>query len=621
VQGIGRDTVIDGRYRVEHRLGSGGMADVWCVEDEQLGRRVALKLLAHRLAEDDAFRERFRREASAAAGLQHPHIVGIFDRGEWDGTPYIAMEFVSGRTLKQLVLEDGPLEPNEAIELTIQVLRALRYAHRHGIVHRDVKPQNVILDEEGEAKVADFGIAHAGASDVTETGSIVGTAQYLSPEQAQGQPVSPRSDLYSVGVMLYELLTGRVPFEASSPVSVALKQVAEQPVPPSQLRPGVPPAIEAVVLRALAKDPARRFADADEFIAALQAARRTPERVVLEPTPGEPWDAVEEAEREGRRWWLWLAALVAVAALGAGAYIVLAPKKRTVPSVVGQTSSRAAQILHGQGFEVRIVNKINPVAPRDHVTGEDPPAGSEARKGTTVTLTVSAGPGQAPVPTVKGLPRAEAERAVRAAGLHPRVRRKTSDTVPAGTVIDSRPAQGTEVDKGSDVTLVVSKGKPKVQVPNVDGLDSSTAQGELRQAGLDVTVVQQESESAAAGTVLSQAPGAGALVPRGTAVQLTVAKAPPKVPDVTTGNPSEADARATLTRAGYTARVRHRQTSDPGKVGDVLSQSPAAGERRARGTTVTIVVGTAAPTPTPTSTPTPSPSPSPTPSPTASPTP
>ncbi|HEY7076800.1 MAG TPA: protein kinase, partial [Solirubrobacteraceae bacterium] len=235
MQGIGRDTLIDGRYRVAHRLGSGGMADVWCAEDEQLGRRVALKLLAGRFAEDDAFRERFRREAQAAAGLQHPNIVGIFDRGEWDGTPYIAMEFISGPTLKQLVREAGPLEPGRAIDLTIQVLRALRYAHKHGIVHRDIKPQNVILDEEGAAKVADFGIAHAGASELTETGSIVGTAQYLSPEQAQGQPVSPRSDLYSVGIVLYELLTGRPPFEASSPVTVALKQVSERPVPPSQL--------------------------------------------------------------------------------------------------------------------------------------------------------------------------------------------------------------------------------------------------------------------------------------------------------------------------------------------------------------------------------------------------
>jgi eukaryotic-like serine/threonine-protein kinase len=615
VQGIGRDTLIDGRYRVAHRLGSGGMADVWCAEDEQLGRRVALKLLAHRLAEDDAFRERFRREASAAAGLQHPHIVGIFDRGEWDGTPYIAMEFVSGRTLKQLVLEEGPLDPALAVDLTIQVLRALRYAHKHGVVHRDVKPQNVILDEEGEAKVADFGIAQAGASDMTETGSIVGTAQYLSPEQAQGQPVSPRSDLYSVGVMLYELLAGRVPFEASSAVSVALKQVAERPVPPSQLRPGISPALEAVVLRALAKEPDRRFASADEFIAALQAALRAPDRaVVLEPTPGEPW---EEPEPGRRRWWLWLLALLVLLALAAGAYLLFAPKHRSVPGVVGKSSAQAAQTLHKAGFEVRIVNAVNPTTPRDHVIAQEPRAGERAREGAVVTLTVSAGPGQAPVPVVKGLSRTAAEQAVSQAGLRSEVRHQTSDAVPSGTVIDSRPAQGTEVDKGSTVTLVISKGRAKVTVPNVNGLASSTAQGELRQAGLDVTLVEQVSSSAEPGTVLAQDPGAGASVPRGTAVQLTVAKRPPKVaiPDVTTGNPTEAAARAKLTGAGFKVRTHRGTASDPSQVGKVISQSPAAGERRSRGATVTIVVGTAAPTPTPT--PSASPSPSPSPSPTA----
>ena len=271
---IDRDTLIDGRYRVLKRLGSGGMADVYCAEDTQLGRRVALKMLYRRFAEDEEFVERFRREASSAAGLQHPNIVGVFDRGEWDGTYYIAMEYLEGQTLKQLVREHGACPPELAIDITIQVLRAARFAHKRGIVHRDIKPHNVILDAEGRAKVTDFGIARAGASDMTETGSIMGTAQYLSPEQAQGQPVSPRSDLYSVGVLLYELLTGRVPFDAESPVTIALKHVSERPQPPSELNPDVPPALEAVVMRALEKDPARRFADADEFIAALEAAAR-----------------------------------------------------------------------------------------------------------------------------------------------------------------------------------------------------------------------------------------------------------------------------------------------------------------------------------------------------------
>ncbi len=300
---IGPDTIVDGRYRAVRRLGAGGMAEVWCVEDEVLGRRVALKLLGGRYIEDPEFRERFRREAQSAASLAHPNIVGVFDRGEWDGTPYIAMELVDGRTLKQLVQERGPLDPGTAVNLTEQVLRALGYAHRRGIVHRDIKPQNVIVDGEGVAKVADFGIARAANSEMTETGAIVGTVQYLSPEQAQGQPVDLRSDLYSVGVVLYELLTGQVPFDGEAPVSIALKHVSERPVPPGQLRPGIPPALEAVVMRALEKDPARRFQSAEEFIAALEAGRRAPTRPVVRRAVG----------RRGRA----ALALVAVAARGA----------------------------------------------------------------------------------------------------------------------------------------------------------------------------------------------------------------------------------------------------------------------------------------------------------------
>src|SRR3954468_23600680 len=266
-------TVVDDRYRIKHRIGSGGMADVYCAVDEQLGRDVAVKLLHRRFAEDREFVERFRREASSAAALQHPNVVGVYDRGEWDGTSYIAMEHLEGKTLKQVIIDEAPLDPIRAIDLLVQVLRAARFAHKRGVVHRDLKPQNVIVDPEGRAKVTDFGIARAGASDMTQTGSIMGTAQYLSPEQAQGLPVDDRSDLYSVGVVLYEMVTGRVPFDGDSAVSIALKQGAEQPVPPRALNPDLPPELEAVVLRALAKDPSQRFQDADEFITVLDRVR------------------------------------------------------------------------------------------------------------------------------------------------------------------------------------------------------------------------------------------------------------------------------------------------------------------------------------------------------------
>src|SRR5690349_24580051 len=376
MHGIARDTIVDGRYKAEKRLGSGGMAEVWCATDDVLGRRVALKLLGSRFAEDDDFRERFKREAQAAAGLAHPNIVGIFDRGEWDGTPYIAMELVEGRTLKDLVRERGPLPTDVAVNLTIQILQALGYAHRRGIVHRDVKPQNVILDREGHAKVADFGIARSGGtSEMTETGTILGTVQYASPEQAQGHPVSPRSDLYSAGVVLYELLTGRVPFEGESTVAVALKQVSEPPVPPSQLRPGISPALEAVVLRALEKDPARRFASADEFVAALEAARRAPARPVqLEPAPGEPW--VEE-EEPGSRWWLWLLALLVVAGVALGAYLLTAGHKVEVPHVVGMTADEAASTLHRDELEVAYRSEVSQSVPRNQVIQQSPGAGAK----------------------------------------------------------------------------------------------------------------------------------------------------------------------------------------------------------------------------------------------------
>src|SRR5271167_4902634 len=271
---IEAETIIDGRYRVLSRLGSGGMAEVYLAEDQLLGRQVAVKVLHHHFAEDQEFVERFRREASSAAALSHPNIVAIFDRGEWNGTYYIAMEYVAGRSLKTIVREQGALDPAAAIDIVVQILRGARFAHRRGVVHRDLKPHNVIVDEEGRARVTDFGIARAGASDMTLTGSIMGTAQYLSPEQAQGQAVSAASDLYSVGVILYELLTGVVPFEGETAVAIAFKQVSAEPLPPSALNPALPATLDAIVLRALAKDPAHRYTDAEEFIAVLQRERQ-----------------------------------------------------------------------------------------------------------------------------------------------------------------------------------------------------------------------------------------------------------------------------------------------------------------------------------------------------------
>src|ERR671929_815245 len=266
-------TLVDGRYRIERRLGSGGMADVYCAYDHQLGRQIALKVLHRRFARDQEFVERFRREASSAAGLQHPNVVGVFDRGEYDGTYYIAMEYLPGKTLKDVIRDESPIDQLRAIDYAIQILQAASFAHRRGVVHRDIKPHNVIVGGDGRLKVTDFGIARAGASEMTETGSIMGTAQYLSPEQAQGHAVTATSDIYSIGVMLYEMLAGRLPFEGDSAVAVALKHLSEQPAPISQWRPDVHPALEAVVMAALAKDPAQRWQSAEDLAAGLEAAR------------------------------------------------------------------------------------------------------------------------------------------------------------------------------------------------------------------------------------------------------------------------------------------------------------------------------------------------------------
>jgi eukaryotic-like serine/threonine-protein kinase len=296
-------TVVDGRYRVLDRIGSGATAAVYVAEDLLLGRSVALKVLHPCFADDDELVERFRREACCAAAIRHQHIVWVYDRGTWDGTHYIAMEYVDGRSLKSIVRDEAPLAPQRVIELAVQLLRAAGSIHRRGIVHRDLKPHNAIVGRDGHLKVTDFGIARTGVSDITRTGSIVGSVQYVSPEQARGHALTASSDLYSVGVILYELLTGRVPFEGESVLTVALKHVNERPAPPRTFNAAIPPALEAIVMRALEKDPARRFTDADAFIEALERARVT----ALATTEPARADAARAASRnealaETKRW-------------------------------------------------------------------------------------------------------------------------------------------------------------------------------------------------------------------------------------------------------------------------------------------------------------------------------
>jgi beta-lactam-binding protein with PASTA domain/tRNA A-37 threonylcarbamoyl transferase component Bud32 len=596
------ETVVDGRYRVLNRLGSGGMADVYCAQDLQLGRKVALKILYRRFAEDGEFVERFRREASSAAGLQHQHVVAVYDRGEYDGTYYIAMEYLEGRSLKTIVQQEAPLDPDRAIDLIIQVLRAARFAHRRGIIHRDLKPHNVIVDADGRAKVTDFGIARAGASDMTQTGSIMGTAQYLSPEQAQGHAVSAASDIYSIGIMLYELLTGRVPFEGESAVTIALKQVNERPAPPSAYNAAVTPELEEAVMRALEKDPARRYPDADAFIAALQAARDGTATAVLPVAPAPPLDPPSEAyvypeeplaprePGEGGRWWLWLLAVL-VAGLGLAAVLLLpGTQKVGVPTVVGADQANAEAKLRQDGFRVDTVQKTAE-QPAGQVIGQDPTGGTKAKKGSTVTLTVSAGPQQVAVPSVVGLTVSSARGRLEKAGLKASEREENSDTVAEGRVISVSPPEGQKVDKGSSVTLVVSSGKPQAQVPDVVGKSFDEAQSDLQAAGFKVTRTDKESTDKDPGTVLSQNPKSGARIDTGSTIALTVAKEPSQVavPDVT-GEDSAA-AIAALSGGGFVIDQQSKDVPTPDGDGVVLQQTPAGGKKAKKGSKVTIVVG------------------------------
>jgi beta-lactam-binding protein with PASTA domain len=647
---IDPETIIDGRYKVLSRLGSGGMADVYLAEDRLLGRQLAVKVLHHHFAEDQEFVERFRREASSAAGLSHPNIVAIFDRGEWNGTYYIAMEYVAGRSLKTVVREQGALDPATAIDIVTQILRAARFAHKRGVIHRDLKPHNVIIDEEGRARVTDFGIAKAGASDMTLTGSIMGTAQYLSPEQAQGHPVSARSDLYAVGIILYELLTGSVPFDGETAVAIAFKQVSAQPRPPSELRPGLPSALDAVVLRALAKDPEQRFADAEEFIAALQQARlalpigagTTVAGVAgaalalggpyAAPAPADPATAVAPFPESGalllppagglnggngdpgdqgdrrRRWLLWGSGALLLAALVVLALLLSSSGgKVTVPNVVGQTEAVALTRLRAANLNPVAATTASTTVPSGVVVSETPTSGSEVAKGARVSILVSAGPGTATLPEVTGLTVSAAESKLRKVGFKPTTQEQSSAKVKSGTVISTDPSAGIVVQVGSPVTVFVSSGPAQVSVPDLSGQAQKVAEETLTTAGLAVgAITPQVSASQTAGTVLSQTPAAPATLPSGGKVNLVVAQAPKEVSVPHVEGKTEVAATTALEKAGFTVKVDPEPTSEATKVGHVLKQSPSAGSEARKGATVTISIGMAPATPTPTtSTPTP----------------
>jgi serine/threonine-protein kinase len=603
---VSEGSVVDNRYRVLRRLGSGGMADVWLAEDTHLQRQVALKVLHRRFLQDQEFVGRFQREAEHAAGLQHPNIVAVYDRGSDGDVNYIAMRYVEGPTLKELI--DRGLTPDQAVALVRQVLEGARFAHRNGIVHRDLKPQNVIVDGEGKAVVTDFGIARAGVSDITQTGSVMGTPQYLSPEQAQGFEVTPVSDLYSIGVILYEALTRRVPFEADSAVAIAMKQVAETPQRPSSINPQVSPALDAVVMRALEKEPGQRFQSADAFIAALDAALKDPgvgqqtaAFAAAPPIVGVPVE--EEPEEDKRNWKLW-ALLVAAIVIGILVGLALTRDTTTqVPAVTGNQLNVAITLLEQKGFSVGKVNRVEREAPANEVLEQDPAAAPPANQASedcafitffcskpAVDLTVSSGPGSAKVPSTAGLGEEEASEELKTAGFETAVERVNSDSVKSGVVIRSEPGGGNTATKGSTVTLFVSRGPKQIKVPVLVGSQREEAVQRIRSRGLEPSISEEES-SEPKGRVIQQSPDAGSLVEPGATVAIVVSSGEEtaKVPNVI--GKERREAVEAIRAAGLTPSVEEEETGVPSQVGRVIDQFPTPGSEQEPGATVTLTVG------------------------------
>ena len=624
-------SVFDGRYRIERKLGAGGMADVYLAEDQELGRRVAIKILNDRHAADDSFIERFRREAKNAAGLSHPNIVSIYDRGEAEGTYYIAMEYLDGRSLKELIVGRGPAPIKVAIDYARQILAAVGFAHKHGIVHRDIKPHNVLVGPEGRLKVTDFGIARSGASQMTEVGSIIGTAQYLSPEQARGAPVDQTSDLYAVGVVLYEMLTGQVPFTGDTPLEIAMKHLSEIPKPPSELRPEVPHDLDSVVLRALAKDPSERYQSAEEMDAdlarvaeglpvdpetetmatavlsgsGLMAAAptsvisRTPTAPTSTGPPGTTPPAgyygYEGPPRRRRPVWPWvLAVLLLLAAAGAAwfAYTKIqdqldANKPVSVPFVKGVAEQLAVDKIRGAGLVPQVARDFSDDVPKGTVIDQSPEGGEKVTKHSNVDITVSKGKETVQVPSVIGKSRDDAISTLINAGLDPHAFDVASSKA-IGTVTAQDPPPGKVVEKGSRVRVNVSSGPADVTVPSVIGLTFESATTTLRNQGFLVSRVDVDSDRPL-GIVVDQSPSGSA--PKGSTIQLSVSKGPKQstVPDVTSQD--EASARSTLEQAGFTVTVTHQDVTDPGLDGIVLSESPNPGAKAPKGSTVKLVVG------------------------------
>ncbi|MCW2622812.1 MAG: pknB [Frankiales bacterium] len=601
--------VLGDRYEIGGVLGRGGMAEVHRGRDLRLGREVAVKVLRSDLARDPSFQVRFRREAQASASLNHPAIVAVYDTGEdrtaTGATPYIVMEYVEGETLRDVLRREGPLPPERAMRLSADICGALDFSHRNGIVHRDVKPGNVMITPQGTVKVMDFGIARAvsdSAATMTSTAAVIGTAQYLSPEQARGESVDARSDVYSMGCLLYELVAGEPPFTGDSPVSVAYQHVREDPRVPSTINPDIPAELDAILLKAISKNPANRYQSAadmrSDLLRALagQRVEATPvmgdaeKTTILAATPGgygdDRWDVDEDERKRKRRIIAVVTALALLLVAGAIAIAVAmsgddpppAAVMVRVPAVLNLTEADARQQLTDATLEVGDVTQQETTDPNQvgKVLTSTPAPGAEVEEGSAVALVVGVAPDSITVPDVIGLDEQRARDALTAAGFTGNVNTRDEDSLEEeGTVASVNPVVGQSAAPGATITLGLSTGT--IELPDVTGRPEAEARKALTDAGFtDVQISTEQVDSAEpVGIVVATTPGAGSAASTGTRIVLQVSSGPGDitVPASVIGQ-TEAQARQTLQTAGFTGPITiERIAAEPGETPERVSYS------------------------------------------------
>lgn len=627
---IGR--TLDGRYRVLSRLADGGMATVYLALDERLEREVALKVMRPHLVHDDTFVSRFRREARSAASLSHPNVVAVFDQGQDDGHAFLAMEYVPGQTLREVLHAEGSLSPRAALDLLEPVLMALAEAHGKGLIHRDVKPENVIINDNGTVKVADFGLARAVSSQTmtSSSGVLLGTVAYLSPEQVERGVADARSDVYAAGLVLFEMLTGTKAFTGETPIHVAYQHVHGGVPAPSERVPGLPASIDELVAEATARDPDERPADAAELLALLRrtrsglsaadldarpagvaaaAAASVPtstaalpvrDRTALAPASdtarttaidvgARPLEGVvvDDRRRRPRNWWPAAAASVLLAAATAWFFFLGPGATATVPSVVDRPQAQAVAALRSAELDATVQQAFSEDVASGTVMDVRPGVGSTVRRGSDVVLTVSKGKERYAVPDLAGSSLAEARRQLESGTLAlGKVTEAFSEKVPDGQVVSTSPKAGTQLKRDAAVALVVSKGRQPISVPDVTGKDAVAATKTLEDLGLDVDASRQEnSDTVAAGDVVSQSPRDGTLY-RGDQVTLVVSKGPVLVDVPNVIGKQLPEARRILEGAGFQVKV---ERALGGIFGTVRFQDPENGKAR-KGSTVTVTI-------------------------------